>query len=269
MPSANGRVIRIVSIAAGAAELDTDGDGAIDNGASLGVTLAERQRLAELYSAGQSLWRVPINHFSPWDCNWPYGPDCDPATQSCSPDPDPRGDEPEDDPCEENSSIIECQNQTLGERVAITGTPISLNYRSDRVVGRRAAYTLDIALSGATAPSSLQRIDLEVSVAGRIVAQSFSGAPNTSIRRAILGHELGHALGLGHMDGGTASIMTPSVSSSSLTSFDHDAGGLLYTRSPGNTSPDVDSALTYRGSLAPSRAVGAYDWVCGASPPER
>ena len=40
----------------------------------LTITLAERQNLATLYQAGQTLWRVPIPHFSPWDCNWPYGP---------------------------------------------------------------------------------------------------------------------------------------------------------------------------------------------------
>jgi hypothetical protein len=59
--------------------------------------------------------------------------------------------------------------------------------------------------------------------------------------------------------------MTPSVSSASLTGFDGMAGLLLYTRSPGNTSPDVDNAATYSGSLSPSRAPGAYDWVCGAA----
>jgi hypothetical protein len=50
-----------------------------------------------------------------------------------------------------------------------------------------------------------------------------------------------------------------------LTGFDGMAGLLLYTRSPGNTSPDVDNPATYRGGLAPSRAPGSYEWVCGAA----
>jgi hypothetical protein len=128
MASGNGRVVRVLSIAAGAAELDTDGDGAIDNGVSLGVGLAERQRLAELYAAGQSLWRVPINHFTPWDCNWPYAP---PADAAPPPPFTPQPPTP-DDSCPQHNSIIECQSQVLGEEVPITGTPFSLNYRSDQ-----------------------------------------------------------------------------------------------------------------------------------------
>lgn len=93
----------------------------------------------------------------------------------------------------------------------------------------------------------------------------FSGASHAGIRRAILGHEFGHTLGMGHMHGSTPSLMTPSVSASSLTSFDQDAGFLLYTRSPGNTSPDVDSAAFFRGSLGLTRAPGFYEWVCGST----
>jgi RHS repeat-associated protein len=174
MPSDNGRVVRILNITAGAAELDTDGDGAVDNGVNLGVTPAERLRLAELYSAGQSLWRMPINHFSPWDYNWPFGP---PGDASAPPSSAPRPALP-DDPCEQPGSIIECQNQTLGERIGITGTPLSLNYRSDRVVGRKTSYTLDIPLSAASVPASLRRIEMEISVAGRTFTQTFPAEPN-------------------------------------------------------------------------------------------
>src|SRR5262249_53887679 len=76
--SDNGRVIKIVSITGGAADLDLDGDGVVDSPtalAALGITDAERQRLASLYTAGQTLWRVLMTHFSPYDCNNPYGPD--------------------------------------------------------------------------------------------------------------------------------------------------------------------------------------------------
>jgi hypothetical protein len=73
MPEANGRVVKILSISGGQANLDVNGGGqpATDaEYAALGVTVAERQRLAMLYGAGQSYWRVPITHFSPLDCNW-------------------------------------------------------------------------------------------------------------------------------------------------------------------------------------------------------
>jgi uncharacterized repeat protein (TIGR02059 family) len=79
--SQNGRVIKILSVnEENLAELDLDGSGkAADSEAlkALGITSAERQKLAVLYPEGQELWRVPITHFSPWDCNWPYGPPLD------------------------------------------------------------------------------------------------------------------------------------------------------------------------------------------------
>ena len=76
VPSQNGRIVEVVAVHEGVADLDIDGDGAADDQAALtalGVTDEERLQLGELYAAGQSLWRVPLAHFSPWDCNWPWG----------------------------------------------------------------------------------------------------------------------------------------------------------------------------------------------------
>lgn len=77
MPSANGRVVKILSITSGVANLDLNGSGipATDTEyAALGINTSEREQLAALYAANQSLWRVPVIHFTSWDSNWPYGP---------------------------------------------------------------------------------------------------------------------------------------------------------------------------------------------------
>ncbi len=177
IPSENGRVIKIVNTTGypAIAEIDTDGDGVADNG--LSISDAERQRLAALYTAGQELWRVPISHFTPLDYNWPWGPPDD-ATSPDQEPPEMPGDEDRDCNDAEGGSIIECQTQTLGEVVSIVGTPFRLHYKSDRVPGRKAAYTVQIPISGTTVPTSLALIELEIFVAGRKFTQSLSPAPN-------------------------------------------------------------------------------------------
>jgi hypothetical protein len=72
IPAPNGQVIKILDLNGGVANVDTDGDNVADNG--LSVTLEERQQLASLYTAGQSLWRIPVTHFSAHDANWPFAP---------------------------------------------------------------------------------------------------------------------------------------------------------------------------------------------------
>jgi len=77
MASDSGRVVKILSLTSGTANLDVTGVGqpATDpEYAALGITVAERQTLATLYAVNQSLWRVPVIHFSKWDSNWPFGP---------------------------------------------------------------------------------------------------------------------------------------------------------------------------------------------------
>lgn len=123
------------------------------------------------------MWRVPIPHFSPWDCNWPYGP---PIAAEAPKQPPPQGDRFVDNPCSVEQSLVDCQNQVLGDSVAITGTPFNLHYRSDWVPGRLAAYTLNISLSGDSIPTVLKRINLEIYVAGQRDTLSFPPASNQS-----------------------------------------------------------------------------------------
>jgi RHS repeat-associated protein len=169
IPSKNGRVIRILSETAGMADVDVTGDGVADTGAALAaldITDAEREQLANLYNAGQELWRVAITHFTPWDHNWPYGP--------------PPGAQPpklkwfnneEPDPCWTKGSIINCETQTLGEAISLVGTPFSLVYQSDRVPGYEVGRTLDIPVTGSPLPPLLKGVRLQIEIAGRTFEQ--------------------------------------------------------------------------------------------------
>ncbi|XZN90925.1 MAG: RHS repeat domain-containing protein [Microcoleus sp.] len=75
-------------------------------------------------------------------------------------------------------SFIEIQNQILGAVVGINGTPFSLNYSSDRTSGRQAAYTRTIPVSGSHVAADLERIELEIKVAGQEFKQVFPPQPN-------------------------------------------------------------------------------------------
>jgi RHS repeat-associated protein len=180
MPSDNGKVVKILSVTGGVADLDTNGDGAADDAAmlaALGVTDEERARLGATYAPGASLWRVPITHFSPWDCNWPYG--CEGGPASCPPPtPPPTPPPPPDDPCKQSGSIIECETQVLGERIPITGTNLALRYSSRRARGYAVERKVVIPLVGATYTSGLDSVNLTVDVAGQHHAFTFPASPN-------------------------------------------------------------------------------------------
>jgi RHS repeat-associated protein len=176
VPYDNGRVVQILSVTAGVADLDTDGDGNAESAAALaalGITDAERQQLAVLYQPNQSLWRVGLSHFSTWDCNWAAGA---PAGAGGPGGGAPAGEGDADDSCEDQGSIIRCENQSLGERLPIVGTPFTLNYDSGRTPGRRRPVT--IPLSGGTLPGPVKRIELEVAIMGHFVRQTFPALPN-------------------------------------------------------------------------------------------
>ena len=174
MTERNGRVVRVLaSDATGAAGLDVDGSGTPASPVvleALGVTTGERQQLATLYQPGQTLWRVPVPHFSTWDCNWPAGPDdmTAPNVQA------PTSDVDTENPTCQGGSIIECENQALGERLPVAGTPFSLNYRSSRQPGRTSFRAVHVTTRRAMVPASLKRIEVHMNVGGQRIVQAFA-----------------------------------------------------------------------------------------------
>ena len=175
LASDNGQVIKVLAINGDLADVDTTGDEVADNGASLGMTEAERRQIAELYGEGQTLWRVPISHFTPWDCNWPYGPP--PDAESPDQPPPITNEQPDEEP-QECGSVIGLHSQSLGEQIEVVGTPFRLHYNSLRTVGQKAAYTVQIPLADDNPPADLKEIVLEVEVAGQRFAETFPPTPN-------------------------------------------------------------------------------------------
>ena len=175
VPSDDGRVIKILYIENGQAVLDVTGSeeaATAEELAALQISVDELRQLALLYVEGQSLWRSPIMHFSSIDCNFPYLlPDI-----AILPG-DIADDEPDDEDCATNS-IIWCQSQSLGESIGIAGTSFSLQYRSNRVDGKRAARVWNIPVSPNQLPASVLAMEVDVSIAGRHFQKSFAPAPN-------------------------------------------------------------------------------------------
>ncbi|WNG19043.1 kelch repeat-containing protein [Cystobacter fuscus] len=178
-PSADGRVLKVLDVTGGLASLDVTGDGVADTGgalSALGLTDAERQRLATLFAPGKSFWRAPIPHFTPWDLNWPFDFPWDAIVPNLSLEMQ----EDEKDSDIHCGSIIDCQNQVLGESEGVVGTPYQLSYRSNRVPSFRAAQPIKVPLTGATIPASAEAVLMEVQVAGQYKLFTFPAEPHQS-----------------------------------------------------------------------------------------
>jgi len=174
----NGRIIRVLTTLQGIASLDTDGDGMADAPdvlAAIGITEEERITLAARYSAGESLWRVTVSHFTPVDTNWAVTLGA-PLTAKKPGVKAPRVDVNPDDSCRCDGSVIESQSQTLGEAIPVAGTPFVLNYNSARQPGRSAGRTAELTVSDSTLPPDVQAIEVTIDVAGRRFTRSYPPA---------------------------------------------------------------------------------------------
>ena len=176
LPRPNGLMVKVTGTdAQGRALLDINGDGIADSDALLafnGIDSLERVRLAGTYPANSRLWRVPIIEALPHDLNWPFTilGGTEPKTLVTG-------------PCgSKGADVLRCslQAQTAFQNVGIVGSPFTLNYASDRTRGNVAERSLDIQLVGATVPPFLERVDLEITIAGRLFETSFTPTANLS-----------------------------------------------------------------------------------------
>ncbi|MCC7537181.1 MAG: hypothetical protein IT379_13245 [Deltaproteobacteria bacterium] len=184
----HGRVVRVMGVSGGLADLDLDGDDLADDGVALselGITDEERIALAGIYAPGDELVRARIRHFSPWDGNNGFWPPEDADFPRC----DPNIKRPARCKTVVGGSRIECEDQVLGEDLGIAGSPFDLHYRSDSVPGREVDQTLRIRLKGRTQsfPASLKRIEVLVRVGGRLYSH-YSEEMSPRVLFPVLGY---------------------------------------------------------------------------------
>jgi RHS repeat-associated protein len=177
----NGRVVKVLAVNGGVAQLDVDGSGDAATTAQLGelgIDAAELRHIADLYAPGTTLWRVPMTHFSWWDLNWAFQYGIGQVVMGLLYLPYwlethlPHGE------CKSGGSIIRCNERSLGEALPVVGTPFRLAYSSARVPAGRV-NTLKVPVTGATAlPPTLTSVVLVTQIAGLSTTQTFAPTEN-------------------------------------------------------------------------------------------
>jgi RHS repeat-associated protein len=185
VPSDNGVVAKL---------LDTDSDGIVDaldaNGDDQADDLNSNGSFSDevkgledstKYPPDSTFWRMTVTHFSPEDCNWPYGP----PTDAIPPNPeeiataDQQNEEPID--CQlPTGSFVEERSRIFHEDISIPGMEIDLHYASNRVEGYKTAIT--VPASGETIPASLKSIIVNIKVAGRTFEQILDPLPSQNAK---------------------------------------------------------------------------------------
>lgn len=152
---------------------------------------------------------------------------------------------------------LSARSVTVGSAPPAPGTPGTLVISFDEDPSRYPN-----AASAGAAIAAWDREGVVRSATVRLRFFGLTGGAAAFSRQAVLGHEIGHALGLAHMDGTTSSMMAPVVRTPELTAFDRAAGALLYDRLPGTRADDRDAATEARSALALAGAVSAGT-ICG------
>lgn len=136
---------------------------------------------------------------------------------------------------------LRARSVTIGSSPPAVGTQGTIVIAFDE---NPARYPSASAAGSAVASWDAQGVIRSATV--RLRFSGLSGGAAAFSRQAVIGHELGHALGLAHMDGSVSSMMAAVIRTPELTAFDRAAGALLYDRRPGNRADDHESGVGSR-----------------------
>ena len=167
-PEQGGRVIKVLGVTDGEADIDADGDDKAEEHAALeklGVSHAERRELARRYQPDATLWHLSIQHFSPHLSTLPLVA----PHNATAPTAGVSVVRHIDEPTRRGPLLVE--RQALTQSFGVAATPFSLVYQSDRTPGYRQGYHIELPVIGNTVPDGLKRVVAEVNVAGQVLRQ--------------------------------------------------------------------------------------------------
>ena len=133
---------------------------------------------AEISLQDQHSGDSQVTHFSPWDCNWPYGPPADTIPPNPGSEAYLDGQElSQGQTCQRpTGSFVEERSRSFHEDIPIPGTEMTLHYASNSVEGY--LHRITVPASGETVPASLKKIIARVEVAGRTFEEILDPLPN-------------------------------------------------------------------------------------------
>jgi RHS repeat-associated protein len=181
VPADNGRVVRLLDRDGNGVvdALDSDGDGQPNDLNANGSFEDEVAGLSnpQQYAPGATFWRVAVSHFTPWDCNWPYGPPADASLPNAAGVPYSDQQQTAENTCStEVNSFVDERNRIFHEDILLPGTGMNLHYSSNRVPGYR--HIVSVPASGPQVPQSLKHIQVKLDIAGRTFETVLAPLPN-------------------------------------------------------------------------------------------
>ncbi|ABW66962.1 RHS repeat-associated core domain-containing protein [Desulfosudis oleivorans] len=180
IPADNGVVVKLLDMDTDGVvdALDADGDDLPDDLNENGSTSEEVNGLDNSsHQPGTTYWRFLTRHFTPWDCNWPYGPPAD-ARQSKAGDPVVNTqDGGADSGCGTDvGSHVGDRDKILHNDIPVLGTGMNLHYVSNRVKGYK--MVIDVPVTSSFVPDSLKSVLLEFRIAGHVLTRTIDPVPD-------------------------------------------------------------------------------------------